>query len=293
MAASPEQFVTLAPDSKICYQTFGRREATPILLLSGGGQSMLSWHEDFIAQLLEAKEYFIIRYDIRDTGRSTHFALLDGEKSQYTLSDLCDDALAVLDTLSLQSAHFVGFSLGGGIAWTIAARHPDRVRSLVLISSSPVGPAGDDDIPGMDPELGKRIAGVTAPSDWHDQEQAVRFEMAFASLMTPRLTPDVEKEMRNLAECNFDRVEQGQGQLNSFFNQSGAAWPKWPRRELAKVHCPTVVLHGKLDMNVPLRHGEVLAEEIKVAELVVLDVGHEMPRSIWPSVVGKIVSLVN
>lgn len=297
MAASAESFVTLPDASRICYQTFGSPNGTPILLISGGGQSMLSWPEGFITQLLNSNssKYYIIRYDLRDVGRSTHFALKPEGQRSYTLYDLCNDALALLDHLNLPSAHVMGFSLGGGIAWCIAARFPERVRSLVLISSSPVGPATgpQDDIPRLDTELGKQLSDIPMPIDWHDQSQAVRFLTMFDSMFIPRpVTPNTQCKMTETATRIFKRAEQDGGQVNSFFNHNDAAWTRWPREELAAVTCSTLIVHGKLDKVLPLRHGEVLAEEIKDARMLIIDdMGHEFPSFVWSAVIEFIHSV--
>lgn len=297
MNPNPEQILALQDGSKLCYQTFGSPDAMPILFLSGGGQSMLSWHEAFLAKICQGTTpFYFIRYDIRDTGRSTHFALLPEDRRTYFLNDLCNDALALLDHLKVQSANMIGFSLGGGIAWSIAVNHPERVRSLTLISSSPVGPGPgpEDNIQGLDPELLKRIAAAPTPTNWHNREQAVKFLTYFESQMASEpLSVEEERESAERAGLAFDRAEIDGGAVNSFFNQQAAAWTRWPREDLNKVKCPTVVIHGRKDKNVPLRHGEVLREEIAGAKLVVIDrMGHDLPRRTWDEVVKTILGVV-
>lgn len=258
---------------------------------------MLSWHEDFIAKICAnvPGEYYIIRYDIRDTGRSTHFALLPEDKRGYFLTDLCGDAIALLDHLQVKSANFVGFSIGGGISWTIAARHPERVRSITLISSSPVGPnpSQEDQLPFLDAELLGKIQAAPQPNDWHDKDEAIKFLTYFDSCMASEpLLPSEASDGIRRAGMAFDRAEMAGGAVNSFFNQQGAAWTRWSREELRKVKCPTVVIHGRKDRNVPLPHGETLQKEIAGAKLVVIDdIGHELPRRCWDEVVENIVSI--
>ena len=96
---------------------------------------MLWWNEEFCLRLAHCSR-FVIRYDHRDSGRSTTYK---PGAATYTLSDFANDALAVLDEFSLSKAHLVGFSLGGGISQLLAVRNPDRVASLTLMSTSPVG----------------------------------------------------------------------------------------------------------------------------------------------------------
>ena len=369
MEASPEQFLKLPHGGRICYQTFGPHAGTPVLLLSGGGQSMLSWHEDLIAQPASAlsqsnpssppssssspaRDYLFVRYDTRDTGRSTHYACLDDEaRRRYTLDDLLADALALLDHVcagggnAVRAAHLVGFSMGGATAWMLAARHPHRVRSITLVSSSPVGPAGDvaTGIPSVDEATMKRVEAVARPAEgeeWMtDRESVVRFLVGFEEACMgdeeERLTGEEEREGETRAGWAFDRAarvardakqqmededqrkgsksqdngrlyERGEERANvsSFFNQAGAAWAAWPREELRRVACPAVVVHGDGDGNVPLRHGEVLAEEMSGGEgdggagpvatrqrarlVVVRGMGHGLRRRHWGAVVEEV-----
>ncbi len=119
----------------LCVETFGDSNDAAVLLISGLGASMDWWHTEFCAQLAEAGRH-VIRYDHRDTGRSTSYAA--GEP-KYTGADLTADALRVLDGLGIDRAHLVGVSAGGGIAQELAAEHAHRVLSITLIATSPAG----------------------------------------------------------------------------------------------------------------------------------------------------------
>src|SRR5919202_1954273 len=112
----------------------------------GGGAQMINWPEGFCAELVD-RGLHVIRFDSRDTGRSTHFAdapmpdvqsALAGDLSSvsYTLSDMAADTLGLLDVLGLDSAHLVGASLGGMVAQTVAIEHAERVRSLTSMMST-------------------------------------------------------------------------------------------------------------------------------------------------------------
>ncbi|BBH70884.1 hypothetical protein ACTI_75690 [Actinoplanes sp. OR16] len=117
---------------EVCVETFGEPTDPPLLLLAGDASSM-DWWDDEFCRRLAAGARFVVRYDHRDTGRSTCFPV---GAAAYSGVDLMNDALGVLDGLDLPSAHLVGFALGGGIAQRIAVEHPDRVLSLTLISTS-------------------------------------------------------------------------------------------------------------------------------------------------------------
>src|SRR6266536_3343025 len=117
----------------LCTESFGEPADPPILLVMGIGASMLWWEEGF-CQLLAEGGRFVIRYDHRDTGRSTSHEL---GRPGYTGADLVADAVGVLDGYELVAAHLVGVSAGGAFAQQLALGFPDRVLSLALISTSP------------------------------------------------------------------------------------------------------------------------------------------------------------
>lgn len=254
---------------------------------------MLSWPEEFISKL--TTRHFVIRYDIRDTGRSTSYPIPQDGKGNYTMTDLCNDALAILDYLKIESANFVGFSMGGVISWVIAATHLPRVKSLTLISTSPVGPApsSKDDLPPLNPDLLKQIATAPMPTDWHEKDQVVRFLMYFDATMAYKpLTEQEKEESKALAEKVFQRAEMENSSVQSFFGQSAVAQKRWPRELLKDIKCPTTIIHGREDRNIGLSHAKVLNEEIKGSKLVVVDeLAHEMPRRVWDDYSKEILAI--
>src|SRR3954447_11304609 len=130
----------------LCYETFGEADGPPLLLVMGLGGQMIWWDDEF-CQALADRGFHVIRYDNRDIGRSTIFRdapvpkpwdLLRRNRraAAYSLEDMADDGVALLDHLGLRAAHVVGASMGGMIAQTIAIRHPERVLSLTSIMST-------------------------------------------------------------------------------------------------------------------------------------------------------------
>src|SRR6266513_2010977 len=117
---------------ELCTESFGEPGGAPILLVMGVGGSMLWWEEGF-CRMLAAGGRFVIRYDHRDTGRSVTY---EPGQPPYTTADLVADAAGVIGAYGLGAAHVVAVSMGGALAQLLALDFPDRVRSLVLISTS-------------------------------------------------------------------------------------------------------------------------------------------------------------
>jgi pimeloyl-ACP methyl ester carboxylesterase len=118
---------------ELCAEAFGDPRDPPILLIMGTGASMLWWEEGFCGMLADGGR-FVIRYDHRDTGRSVTY---EPGRPEYTGADLVADAAGVLDAYELAAAHLVGVSAGGAFAQLLALDAPDRVLSLIPISTSP------------------------------------------------------------------------------------------------------------------------------------------------------------
>ena len=140
-----EQFCDVGRGVTLCYETFGDPDDAPILLIMGLATQMIAWHEDFCGQLAE-RGFYVVRFDNRDIGRSTHFDFRPptiGQMmrrrvgtDQYSLSDMAADSAGLLRELGIAPAHVVGASMGGMIGQVLAAEHPDRVRSLTSLMST-------------------------------------------------------------------------------------------------------------------------------------------------------------
>jgi len=262
-------------------ETFGDRRHTPILMIMGATASMLWWPDDFCRALAAAGRH-VIRYDNRDTGRSTTYA---PGAPPYTIDDLAGDALAILDGHGLDRAHLVGMSLGGMIAQLVALRRPDRVASLTLISSCAFD-EDDPDLPAMDPALLEHF-GRIATLDWTDRSAVIDFHVtSFRISAGPGADFDAARA-RDLAAREYDRAADPQSALNHSMLGGGDAWAG----RLGEIAAPTVVIHGRHDPILSLAHGRKLAGRIPGARLVELDAGHELNERDWPVIIGEIVAL--
>ena len=121
-----------ANDVALCTESFGHRPDPPVLLIMGIGGSMI-WWEERLCRMLADGGRFVMRYDQRDTGRSTTYPV---GSPGYTETDFPADAARVLDAYGIAAAHIVGVSAGGGFAQELALDRPERVLSVVLISTT-------------------------------------------------------------------------------------------------------------------------------------------------------------
>jgi pimeloyl-ACP methyl ester carboxylesterase len=273
----PETFVT-TPDARLCVQTVGNASDPAMLLVAGTSCSMDWWPPELCAELA-SHGWFVIRYDQRDTGRSSWDP--PGAPS-YALPDLARDAVAVLDGLGVATARWVGFSQGGWVAQLAALDHPDRVESLVLVSTRATGhgPA-DADLPELSDRLLAAWASVGEP-DWDDPrsvvESLVEGERSLAG------DPFDEEGARAIAAACVARADQVRSALtNHPMAPQGARW----RERLGTVAVPTVVVHGDADPLFPPGNAAALAAAIPGAHLRLLaGVGHELPRRAWAEAVG-------
>lgn len=122
---------TTRDDVELAYEVIGAR-GKPLLLISGNGTQMIHWPDAFCGALVD-RGFQVVRFDNRDSGRSTNCR----DRPPYTLADMADDAVAVMEAVGWGSAHVVGISLGGMIGQELAIRHPARVRSLTSMSAAP------------------------------------------------------------------------------------------------------------------------------------------------------------
>ena len=263
------------------YETFGDPSARPLLLIMGLGAQMISWHDDFCAQLAE-RGFHVIRYDNRDSGLSTWMedaghpdlasAFMGEPHPAYELDDLADDAVGLLDALGIGAAHIVGASMGGFIAQLVAINHPDRVLSLTSIMS---GPGGVDAI-APKPE-GAAILMVSPPSS---RQERIEQDMSIRRVLLGSGDPFDEVYERARSTRAVDRAYYPPGvgrQLVALL----AAKSRLDR--LKTVRVPTLVLHGLDDVLVPVENGRLVAAAVPGARLIEFEgMGHDLPRRVWP-----------
>jgi pimeloyl-ACP methyl ester carboxylesterase len=262
----------------LCTEAFGDPRAPPVLLIMGMGASMLWWEDEFCAALA-AGGRFVIRYDHRDTGRSETYP---PGRPGYGGDDLVADAVRILDGYGIARAHVVGLSMGGALAQLLALDFADRVASLVLMSTSPAGPA--DDLPA--PTDAYRASAAAAEVDWNDPASVSESVVADARVLAGAERPFDEARVRALVARDVERARSPAGAQNHALLDGGEPW----RDRLGAIAVPTLVVHGSADPLFPLGHGRALAGEIPGARLLVLDgAGHGLDPADWDDVVPAIV----
>ena len=266
----------------LCVETFGTSADPAVLLIMGASASMDWWPDGFCERLASAGHRFVIRYDHRDTGRSTSFA---AGAPTYTSADLTADAIGVLDALGIDKAHLVGASMGGGIAQELAVDHADRVLSLTLISTSPIG-LGRHDLPPMSDELQRAFSDPAPQPDWSDRSAVVAYMLADLRPYHGSVTMD-DAAWRSLVERIIDRTTDiAASMINHWILEDGEA----SNARTDQIAVPALVLHGTEDPLFPYPHGEALAAAIPGARLVPLEgVGHaELPPEVWDVAIAAI-----
>jgi len=277
---------------EIEYQTYGEASARPLLLLRGLGTQLIQWEPELCQQLADAGHYLVI-FDNRDVGLSTHFesagvpkladvmqaALSGGDPgAPYGIEDMADDTVGLMDALELEDAHVAGISMGGMISQVTALRHPARVRSLISIMSS----TGNPDLPPAKPEAMAVLVTPSPPEREAYIEHSVKVQRTIGS---PGFEFD-EAGVREMAGRVYDRAFDPGGVAR----QMAAVVAGGNRKPaLASVRAPTLVIHGTDDPLIPLPGGHDTAEAIPGAGILEIPgMGHDVPRGAWDRLVEAI-----
>jgi pimeloyl-ACP methyl ester carboxylesterase len=252
---------------EIEYQTFGDDQPETILLINGLGSQMTRWPEAFCEKLV-AKGYRAIRMDNRDTGLSSW------PTEAYTLADMADDCIAVLDAAGVKKAHIAGVSMGGMIVQRMALDHPGRVLSMTSIMSATGAPGSLNSTPEA-----AAVLNTPPPDPRTDYEAFVAHGVKNARTIGSPAYPWTEGALRARVIAEHGRA----------FNPPGVARQMTALRgdgdrttALAGLKLPTVVLHGADDPLVPKLGGEITAAAIPGAELrIIPGMGHDLPPGLY------------
>ncbi|MCP1133774.1 alpha/beta fold hydrolase [Paenibacillus polysaccharolyticus] len=282
-------------DIDIAYDSYGSEKNETILLIAGLGTQMIRWTVPF-CEMLAARGFRVIRFDNRDTGLSTHFSnhatldfealaqtLMSGKLPDlpYTLDDMADDTIGLLNALGIKKAHVVGRSMGGMIAQLMVSQYPERVLSLTSLMST----TGNTELPPTSPEVMALMTGP-APNPMEDEEGYLAHSVAFAKRIAGTGYPFEEDAYRSLIREEIQRAYDP----GSVGRQIAAIAVSGDRRaRLAKVKVPALVIHGVEDPMFVPACGRDTAEAINGAELMLLEgMGHDLPQQLFETVVDGI-----
>jgi pimeloyl-ACP methyl ester carboxylesterase len=282
-----EQFADLG-EITLCYETFGNPDDPTLLLIMGLATQMIGWHEDFCAELA-GRGFHVVRFDNRDCGRSTHIKARPPSVGQlvrrskkaaaYTLDEMAEDTVGLLDHLGVERAHVLGASMGGMIAQIVAIRHPERVLSLASIMSNTGARLSGQPVLAVYPVLLK-----AAPNE--REAYADHIVRVFEAIGSPGFESDPEG-VRDMARLSFDRGRDAAApgrQLMAIIASPNRS------RELRKITAPTLVIHGTADKLVRRSGGRATARRIPGARLMEIEgMGHDLPREAWPRIIEGIV----
>lgn len=278
---------------EIAYETFGEATDPPMVMVMGLGVQMIAWPDE-MCQALADSGFYVIRFDNRDVGLSTHLrnaptptvteALLRRKKAPYTIQDMAEDTLGLITALGFDSVHLVGASMGGFISQTVAITAPDRVRSLTLIMTS----TGSRRVGNPKPAV---FSGLTRRRVYNDQLAAQKAVVETFRIIGSKGYAFDEEYLMDLATRSYERSNDPAGYMRQL-----AAINAQPNRtaELRRLTMPALVIHGLHDPLVAPSGGLSAAKLLRNAKFVGYSgMGHDLPRELWPDYVMEISTLAH
>jgi pimeloyl-ACP methyl ester carboxylesterase len=272
--------VTRNGEVQIAYEVFGKPEGRPLLLISGLDGQMIGWPDGF-CEALAGAGFQMARYDHRDAGLSSHFT---GKKKAYEVTDMIDDMMAVLDAMGWESANLAGMSMGGGLAQFAALLHPERVRTLTLISAVPQYGS---------PVLLFRYIRFPGPLKLafrrygDSREEKKRMLMDITRLAGAKSLPLDEEWLQAVAAESVRRHYPDPHARARQLAAGRAA--KMPPGGISQIRQPVLVINGDEDPIVRPAAGRKIATTVQNGRfLLVHQMGHLFSPPLWPQLVGHI-----
>ncbi len=284
----------MANGLRLAYDQFGEESNPTIILVMGLGTQMIAWPEPFCEGLAQ-QGFRVIRFDNRDIGLSQQIEpkkpvnivklILRAKlglsiRVPYTLRDMAADAVGVLDFLEIDSAHWVGASMGGMICQVVASEFPDRVDSLTSIMST----SGNPELPQPSLRIGKQL--LMRP-DRKNEKAYLRHSLETWAIIG---SPDYPPTKEELSERILKNLRRSYSP-NGYTHQMAAILESGDRRHLLRrIKTPTQVIHGKADVLVPVEGGLDTAKNIRNAKLELIEgMGHDLPKELIPRFIKLIV----
>ena len=277
-------------ETKIWYESINPEDSIKgnIILIMGIANDALAWPDYFINSLVDSG-YRVIRFDNRGTGMSDWMNDWS-EENAYSLEDMADDAISILDTLQIQNAHVVGASLGGMIAQTMCIRYPDRVTTLVSIMST--GNIMDPDLPSINSSTIKDfILAQIKYGIFVSESNQIKLQITSRQILMG--DNKYELDLENIANSVVYNLRQRNGFNEDASKQHIMATKISGSRydHLANLETPTLVIHGRTDPLIDFEHGVKTFNTIPNADSLWIDgMGHDIPPSYSGIIVMKIIN---
>ena len=303
-----------ANNINIWYEEFGDKSNETILLIMGANANCMQWDQEFIDRLV-ANNFHVVRFDNRDVGKSTWFGKeptlnkflkllpnfllkiivnsifglavddkgrfnFNNPNPEYNLSDMAQDAVALLEVLNIKKAHIIGASMGGMITQILALDHPEKVLTIAPIMTSP----------------GVQNDSLSGPTE----ELLEAYKKSLVHNIRGRIEDGVVEIYRQLTGSRFpfneqkfrDKIKPVISHGNNPYALHGEAVGASPDRtsRLQEIKVPALVIHGTEDAILPLDHGIAVADGITDSKRMIMEgVGHEIPEELLPEIVSEIV----
>ena len=276
----------------------GEKDRVAVLLIPGMAMQLIVWPEAMVHQLHQAG-YRVIRLDNRDIGLSQDMAHLPAPnllwfmlqqklgfqpQAPYSIQDMANDALGVLDHLQINQAHLVGVSMGGMIGQRICIGSPQRALSLTSIMSS----SGAKGLPGPTPDMRRVLFTPPAKAGTQAAHQhALRFVQALAG-------PGFAHPEGSQQQLVNDSLKRSSRPMGAYRQMLAAMADRERAGLLARITTPTLVIHGKADPLVPYACGEDTARRIPNAKLHGIEgMGHDMPPGAIDNMMARLLPFLN
>lgn len=259
-----------------------------IVLIMGNGQDALSWPPSFISNFIDTG-YQVIRYDHRGTGLSTSEEKWKKKKA-YSLSDMAEDVVAILDMLAIEKSHIVGVSMGGMIAQIIAIEHPNRIASLTSIMSS--GDVLDPELEPMSNDvLPKMVSAILNHGFFGSKKGQIKRQIIQKRILMGEATGNIDIEtMAKVGTYNL-REREGHNLMAARHHYEAILISESRLEKLSTLNVPTLIIHGKDDPVMPITHGEKLVTTIANAKSLWIDnMGHDLPDAELRKITAAIIS---
>ena len=258
---SYEEGKALNKDIEIYYRDYGPIDAEPILLVQGLGGQLVNWPQHLIEFLIE-NNFRPIVFDNRDTGLSTRInsdSFSDEKRSntivrsyiryylrlpiesEYTIDDMANDAIAVLDELNISQAHVLGISMGGMIAQIVASTHSDRTKTFTLIASTASTPSP---LNGPTRKVRKLLMDRTKNPNSTIDQRVNRTRKIFSEIGYQGIDLNTDEFYQDISSS----IKRGGNDDTGFGRQLTAILGSENRLDKVKsIKAPTLIIHGKED----------------------------------------------